>query len=114
MCANSCATDCALAAVYWLTDLCRPSTPADEVLLRAAFDLLREFVSAYADGTGVAKDEVRDARHGKGRVSGKQGRFALQLDWLLPETAARSARAQHPARASRRPLPRCGARNGAW
>lgn len=85
-----------LATLYRLTDLYRPGTPAGDVLRRAALDLLREFVDAYADGAGVAKDPIRDARHGEGKVSGNQGRFARQLDWLLPEGGQRPVRTGIP------------------
>ena len=89
----------ALALLYRLTDLYRPGTPAGDVLRRAALDLLREFVKAYGDGNGTAKDAIRDARHGEGEASGNRGRFARQLDWLLPEGIGR------PVRGGIQPLP---------
>jgi deferrochelatase/peroxidase EfeB len=75
----------ALAVLYRLTDLFRPGTREGDVLRRAALDLLREFVATYGDGAGVAKDQIREARDGEDPLAKGRGRFARQLNWLLPE-----------------------------
>ncbi|MEQ1685314.1 MAG: hypothetical protein ABL916_16845 [Burkholderiaceae bacterium] len=88
----------ALAALYRLTDLFRPGTPEGGVLRHAAIDLLREFVAIYNNGGGVAKDQIREARDGRDPSPAMKGcgRFARQLNWLLPENEHLSNRPLPP------------------